>query len=99
MKYYKITLSEKGKKREEGIYAKDKKDAQKKAKKIPKVVVIKVVESTPPIGEVLKNNILGLIQTVRQKKINPDSLIAAIRQLAVMTNAGISIHEALIEIA
>jgi len=37
-------------------------------------------------------------KNIRKKKIRPDSLIAAIRQLAVMTNAGISIFDSLNEI-
>ncbi|MEA3229124.1 MAG: type II secretion system F family protein, partial [Campylobacterota bacterium] len=40
-----------------------------------------------------------LINAISKRKIKPDALIAAIRQLAVMTNAGLSIHDSLQEIA
>ena len=40
-----------------------------------------------------------LLKNVRKRKIKPDALIASIRQLAVMTNAGISIYDSLSEIA
>ena len=99
MKYFIATVLTKGKKEEFGFYAEDKKEANKFAKLKYTGIIIKVIEGQEPLEAQLKRFKTNLLSNLKKKKIKPDSLIAAIRQLAVMTNAGISIHDSLHEIA
>jgi len=99
MKYFVATILTKGKKQEIGLYAKDKKEANSHAKLKYSGIIIKVVEAPEPLDMKLKKMKEELFANLQKKKIKPDALIAAIRQLAVMTNAGISIHDSLNEIA
>ena len=99
MKYYLATVLTKGKKEEIGLYAQDRKDANNQAKLKINGIIIKVVEAQEPLDVQFKRFKANLFKNVQKKKIKPDALIAAIRQLAVMTNAGISIHDSLHEIA
>jgi len=99
MKYFIATVLTKGKKEEIGFYAEDKKEANSFAKLKFSGIIIKVVEGKEPLEEQLKKFKAELLKNISKKKIKQDSLIASIRQLAVMTNAGISIHDSLNEIA
>ena len=99
MKYYIATVLTKGKKEQIPLYAKDRKEANDFAKLKHAGIIIKVVEATEPLDAQLKRFKANFLQNIKKRKIKPDSLIAAIRQLAVMTNAGISIHDSLNEIA
>jgi len=99
MKYFLATILTKGKKEQVGLYAKDRKDANYQAKLKLSGIIIKVVEAEEPFEAQFKRFKTNLLKNVKKKKIKPDALIAAIRQLAVMTNAGISIHDSLHEIA
>jgi len=99
MKYFIATVLTKGKKVEYPIYANDKKEANTQIKLKYPGIVIKVVESEEPLEIKLKKFKETLLQNFKKRKIKQDALIAAIRQLAVMTNAGISIHDSITEIA
>ncbi len=99
MKYFIATVLTKGKKEEFGLYAEDRKEANKFAKLKYTGIIIKVTEGQEPLEAQLKRFKTNLLSNIKKKKIKPDSLIASIRQLAVMTNAGISIHDSLHEIA
>jgi general secretion pathway protein F len=99
MKYYLATVLSKGKKVEHGFYADGKKEAMFIAKAKYSGIIVGVAEGTAPIEDRIKYFKERFISNVKKKKVKPDSLIAAIRQLAVMTNAGISVHDALNEIA
>lgn len=99
MKYFIATVLTKGKKEEFPIYATDRKEANNYAKLKHSGIIIKIVEANEPLEEQLKRFKNNLLKNLKKKKIKPDALIAAIRQLAVMTNAGISIHDSLHEIA
>jgi len=99
MKYFIATMLTKGKKEHIGLYAQDKKEASSYAKLKYSGIIIKVVEAPEPLDKKLKKMKEELFSNLQKKKIKPDALIAAIRQLAVMTNAGISIHDSLHEIA
>ncbi len=99
MKYFEATVLARGKKTKHGLYADSKKEAHYIAKIKLKGLVLKIVESTPPLEDRIKRFKENLVSNLRKKKLKPDSLIAAIRQLAVMANAGISIHDSLREIA
>jgi general secretion pathway protein F len=99
MKYFVATVLTKGKKEELGLYAEDRKEAHKFAKLKFPGIIIKVTEAPEPLDAQLKRFKTNFLSNIKKKKIKPDALIAAIRQLAVMTNAGISIHDSLSEIA
>jgi len=99
MKYFVATVLTKGKKEEFGLYAEDRKEANKYAKLKFSGIIIKVAEGQEPLDAQLKRFKTSLLANIKKRKIKQDSLIAAIRQLAVMTNAGISIHDSLNEIA
>ena len=99
MMYFIATVLTKGKKEEKGFYAEDKKEANSFAKLKFSGIIIKVVQGKEPFEDQLKRFKTTLLQNIKKRKIKQDALIAAIRQLAVMTNAGISIHDSLHEIA
>jgi len=95
MKYFKVTILSKGKKSFEVVEAANKVAAIKMVKKnnVGKIVQ-KAIETKAPsnIGG-------GGFKKFFEPKIDINNKIAAIRQLAVMTDAGISIHDAITEVA
>jgi len=99
MKYYIATILKKGKKEEFPLYANGRKEANDYARLKHTGIIIKITEAQEPLDAQFKRFKAGLLENIQKKKIKPDALIAAIRQLAVMTNAGISIHDSLHEIA
>ena len=99
MKYFIATVLTKGKREQLPLYAENKKEAYDYAKNKSSGILIKVVETTEPFDAQIMRFKTNLLKNIQKKKIKPDALIAAIRQLAVMTNAGISIHDSLHEIA
>ena len=99
MKYFVATILTKGKREEIPLYAKNRKEANDYAKLKHSGLIIKVVEAKEPLEEQLKRLKTSFFQNIKKRKIKPDALIASIRQLAVMTNAGISIHDSLSEIS
>jgi len=99
MTYFIATVLTKGKKEEYPLYANDRREANNYAKLKFSGIIIKVVEAEEPIDAKFKRFKANLLKNVKKRKIKPDSQIAAIRQLAVMTNAGISIYDSLNEIA
>jgi len=99
MNYYTATILSKGRKETYSVYATSKKEATLHLKKKHKGIVIKVVKSDEPLEAQLQRLKKDFLQNIQKKKIKPDSLIGAIRQLAVMTNASISIHNSIYEIA
>lgn len=99
MKYFVATLLVKGKKENHAFYAEDRRTANLQAKIKFNGIIIKVNETQEPIDAQFKRFKDSFFKNIKKSKIKPDGLIAAIRQLAVMTNAGISIHDSLHEIA
>jgi len=99
MKYFIVTILTKGKKTEQGLYAENKKEAHYLAKIKFSGMILKVNETSAPLEDQLRRFKESLFSNIQKRKLKQDALIAAIRQLAVMTNAGISIHDSLKEIA
>ena len=99
MTYYVATVLTKGKREEFPLYANDRKEANDYAKLKFSGIIIKVVEAEEPIDAKFKRIKTNLLKGIKKRKIRQDALIAAIRQLAVMTNAGISIYDSINEIA
>lgn len=99
MKYFNVTLMSKGKRRTETIKAENKVMAMKAArKKYPGQSVSKAVEVSKPTGG-SSGSLMDNVKKSFEPKINLNSKIAAIRQISVMTDAGISIHDAITEVA
>lgn len=99
MKYFVATILSKGKKEQISIYAEDRKQANDIAKLKHAGIIIKIVEEAEPLELQLERFKNSFFSNIQKRKIRPDMLIASIRQLAVMTNAGISIYDSLSEIA
>ncbi|MDD5373875.1 MAG: type II secretion system F family protein [Sulfurimonas sp.] len=99
MKYFIATVLSKGKKEEIGIYADDRKQANELMKLKHSGIIIKIAEGEEPLEARWRRFKADLLSNVKKRKIKPDALIASIRQLAVMTNAGISIYDSLSEIS
>jgi len=99
MKYFIATVLTKGKKIDHKFYAESKKEAMYIARIKYTGVLLKVMESSPPLEDQIQTFINNTFKNIKKKKLKQDALIAAIRQLAVMANAGISIHDSLRELA
>ncbi|MBE0490848.1 MAG: type II secretion system F family protein [Sulfurospirillum sp.] len=99
MKYYEVFSLYKGKKEQKIIKAPNKNDALALAKSKTNGIILSVKETAAPLEDkfmALKDQIFD---SITHKKINMKNLIAATRQLSVMTNAGISIHDSIKEVA
>lgn len=99
MSYFNATIQTKGKKVVHGIHAETKTEAMQLAKLKYKGTIIKVVPATIPLDKQAKEFFENLRKNFSKKKIKADMLIGAINQLAVMTNAGLSLNDSLIDIA
>jgi len=99
MKYFSVTLMEKGKKRQEMVKAVNKMAAINLAKqKFPMTMVMKAMETSAPIEDSLSELFSGLQKSFKSK-IPINDKISTIRQIAVMTDAGIPINDTLLEVA
>jgi len=100
MKYFNVTVMERGKRRVELIKADSKMAAIKMAKyKFPtNVMVVKAEETAAPVGETLSEFFASLKKSMKSK-IPINDKISTIRQIAVMTDAGIAINDTLEDVA
>ena len=99
MKYFEIHSLFKGKKAIKVIKAPNKTDAIGMAKSKVPGVIISVKETSAPVEDQLENLKNNIMNAITKKSIQMKDLIAAIRQLAVMTDAGISIHDSIKEVS
>jgi len=99
MKYFNVTVMDKGKKRLELIKANNRILAIKIAKnKFPTTMVMKAVQTSAPIEEGISELFSGLQKSFKSK-IPINDKISTIRQIAVMTDAGIAITDTLTDVA
>ena len=99
MNYYKVTMSRRGKRTEEIIKAKSKISAIRMAKQeFNGFNILKAEETTPDIASRM-GDALEDIKNSFKPKIDIGNKISSIRQIAVMTDAGISIHDSIDEVA
>ncbi len=99
MKYFEVNYLFKGQKTKTIVKSPNRADAISIAKvKIPGVI-INVKETSAPLEDQLGELKSQLFGALFRKKIKMPNLIAAIRQLSVMTDAGISIHDSVKEVA
>jgi general secretion pathway protein F/MSHA biogenesis protein MshG len=99
MKYYEVNYLSKGQKLKTVIKSPNKHDAISIAKiKVPGVI-LNVKETSAPLEDQFSEFKIKFLGALTRKKISMPNLIAAIRQLSVMTNAGISIHDSVKEVS
>ncbi|MDR2099780.1 MAG: type II secretion system F family protein [Campylobacteraceae bacterium] len=99
LKYFEIVSSIKGKQSKTVLQAASRADMIRIFKaRNPESAIIKITETTAPLDETLeklKNNLLG---AVFKRSVKTEFLVASFRQLAVMSNAGIPIHDSVKEV-
>ena len=100
MKYFNVTLMERGKRRNELIKAENKMAAIKMAKykSTADIMVIKAEETSAPLGETISEFFDSMKKSFKSK-IPINDKISTIRQIAVMTDAGIAINDTLEDVA
>jgi len=99
MKYFNVTVMERGKKRLELIKADNKMLAIKLAKnKFPSTMIMKAVQTSAPLEEGI-SEFFTKLQKSMKTKIPINDKISTIRQIAVMTDAGIAINDTLTDVA
>jgi len=99
MKYFNVTVIDKGKKRQELIKADNRMLAVKIAKdKFPTTIVLRAVETAAPLEDTMAEFLSGFKKTFKGK-IPLNDKISTIRQIAVMTDAGIAINDTLLEVS
>ncbi len=99
MKYFEITYLNEGQKKKEVLKAPNRRSAISIAKSKFSGIILNAKETSVPLEEQLSELKEKIFGTITSSKIKMPSLIAAIRQLSVMTNAGISIHDSVKEVA
>jgi len=99
MKYFSVTVMEKGQKRQEVLKAANKMMAIQIAnQKFPRAMVMKAVETSAPLEDTL-SNLFSALKKSFKSKIPINDKISTIRQIAVMTDAGIAINDTLEDVA
>ncbi len=99
MKYFNVTVMDKGTKRLELIQADSKMSAVKTAKhKFPSSMIMKAAETSAPLEDSIANLVKGLQKSFKSK-IPINDKISTIRQIAVMVDAGIAINDTLEDVA
>ncbi len=99
MKYFNVTVMDKGKKRQELIKADNRMSAIKLIKnKFPATMVMKAVETSAPLEDSIAGLFSGITKTFKSK-IPINDKISTIRQIAVMTDAGIAINDTLEDVS
>lgn len=99
MKYFEVHYIIKGQKNKKVFQAKDRVNALATAKSKNLGIIVKVCETSTPIKEHFKSVSDQFTSLAFKQKIKMPDLIVAIRQLSVMTSAGISIHNSIKEVA
>jgi len=97
--YFKVKILLRGKKEIKSIYAPNIHEARKLSKLKFNGIILKVTPSSPPLQDQFLHFKNSTLANLKRSKVKPDNQIAAIRQLSVMTNAGISIHDSITEVS
>ena len=95
MKYFEMTAIINGKKTQFHMKAPNKMEAMNIARNSGAGMVVKVSEVAMPLSERIESVKEWFADKVGQRKVNTQEFIVFIQQVAVMTNAGISLREAL----
>ena len=99
MGYFKVSLIHKGKRQAQIIEAENKNSAKDKIKhKYSSAIITKIEPTSAPL-DVIAKDFFADLQKQFKKTININDKIATIRQIAVMTDAGLPIHDTLADVA
>jgi general secretion pathway protein F/MSHA biogenesis protein MshG len=99
MNYFEVNYIVKGKRGKDLIKAKTRTDAISIAKtKVQGGTILKAFQVAAPLENRIADFKEQHFGAVSNKKVDTEALISAIRQLSVMTNAGISIHDSIKEV-
>jgi len=99
MKYFSVTILAKGRRRQEIVKANNKMSAIKMVKnKFPRTIVTKALEVSPPLRESISDGYANIMKSFKAT-IPINNKISTIRQIAVMTDAGIAITDTLFEVS
>ena len=99
MAYFNVTVMRRGKKSDELTQASNRIAAIQAAKqKFPDSIVMRAVETSAPLEESVSKLFSGMQKSFK-KKIPINDKISTIRQIAVMTDAGIAITDTLEDVA
>ena len=100
MKFFEVEYMANGRRQKMTLKANNKSEAQALAKTKKAGVIVKVGETKSiPLEEQFADMISKASVLLGGSKIKINNLIAAFRQLSVMTNAGISIHDSIKEVS
>ena len=100
MKFFEVEYMANGRRQKMTLRANNRSEAQAIAKNKNAGVIVKVGETkSVPIEEQFADLISKVSTFLGGSKIKINNLIAAFRQLSVMTNAGISIHDSIKEVS
>ena len=100
MKFFEVEYMANGRRQKMTLKANNRSEAQAIAKNKNAGVIVKVGETkNVPIEEQFADLISKVSTFLGGSKIKINNLIAAFRQLSVMTNAGISIHDSIKEVS
>ncbi len=99
MKYFSVTIMERGIRRSEVIKADSKMAAVKAAEnKFSSSIIMKAIETSAPLEDSFLNFLKGFKKSFKSK-IPINDKISTIRQIAVMTDAGIAINDTLEDVS
>ena len=100
MKFFEVEYMANGRRQKMTLIANNRSEAQALAKTKKAGVIVKVGETKSiPLEEQFADMISKVSVLLGGSKIKINNLIAAFRQLSVMTNAGISIHDSIKEVS
>lgn len=100
MKFFEVEYMANGRRQKMTLKANNRSEAQALAKTKKAGVIVKVGETKSiPLEEQFADMISKVSVLLGGSKIKINNLIAAFRQLSVMTNAGISIHDSIKEVS
>ena len=98
IRYYEVNYILKGRKAKTVVKAINKVEALNIAKAKIAGTILRINETSIPVEDRAKELYKYLGDSYFKKRIKPENLISSIRQLAVMANAGIPIHDSIKEV-
>ncbi|MDR2635611.1 MAG: type II secretion system F family protein [Campylobacteraceae bacterium] len=99
LKHFEVTYAAKGKQAKVVLQATNRAETIKIFKaRNPDSSIVKIMETSVPMGETLEKFKNTLTDALFKKSVKTEFLIASFRQLAVMANAGIPIHDSVKEV-
>ena len=98
IRYYEVNYILKGRKNKTVVKAINKREALGIAKAQIAGTILKISETSAPVEDRVKELSRYITESYFKKKIKTENLISSIRQLAVMANAGIPIHDSIKEV-